>query len=110
MRSAGTGMLSVLTHLRQNFLGLAILTAAGVVLWSAGWEVIGILVTVVGGFGLFWGLVTAADTGGDVVTEAYGRSDNDALRLSNDEARLVTLIRDKNIDPSTIIARIQEAE
>jgi hypothetical protein len=111
MKSAGTRMLSVLTHLRQNYLGLAILTAAGVILWSAGWEVIGILVTVVGGFGLFWGLVAAAlDTGGDVVTEAYGRSDNDALRLSKDEARLVTLIRDKNIDPSTIIARIQEAE
>ena len=111
MKSAGTRMLSVLTHLRQNYLGLAILTAAGVILWSAGWEVIGILVTVVGGFGLFWGLVAAAlYTGGDVVTEAYGRSDNDALRLSKDEARLVTLIRDKNIDPSTIIARIQEAE
>jgi hypothetical protein len=110
MKSAGTGMLSVLTHLRQNFLGLAILTAAGVILWSAGWEVIGILVTVVGGFGLFWGLVTSADTGGDVVTEAYRWSDNDVLRLSKDEARLVTLIRDKNIDPSTIIARIQQAK
>jgi len=109
-KSAGTGMLSVLTHLRQNFLGLAILTAAGVILWSAGWEVIGIFVTVVGGFGLFGGLVAAADIGGGLVTEAYGRSDNDALRLSKDEARLVTLIRDKNIDPSTIIARIQEAE
>jgi hypothetical protein len=109
MKSAGTGMLSVLAHLRQNYLGLAILTAAGVILWSAGWEVIGILVTVVGGFGLFWGLVAAADTGG-VVTEAYGRSDYDALRLSKDEARLVTLMRDKNIDPSIIIARIQEAE
>ena len=110
MKSAGTRMLSVLTHLRQNFLGLAILTAAGVVLWRvAGWEVIGILVTVVGGFGLFWGLVAdAADTGVDV-TEAYGRSDNVTLRLSKDEARLVTLIRDKNIDPSTIIARIEEA-
>jgi hypothetical protein len=103
-------MLFVLTHLRQNFLGLAVVTAAGVILWSAGWELIGILVTVVGGFGLFWRLVTAADTGGDVVTEAYGRSDNDALRLSKDEARLVTLIRDKNIDPSTIITRIQEAK
>ena len=110
MKSAGTGLLFVLTHLRQNFLGLAILTAAGVVLWSAGWEVIGILVTVVGGFGLFWGLVTAADIGGDVVTESYRRSDNDALRLSKDEARLLTLIRDKNLDPSTIIARIQGAE
>jgi hypothetical protein len=52
----------------------------------------------------------AADTGGDVVTEAYRRSDNGALRLSKDEARLVTLIRDKDIDPSTIIAKIQEAE
>ena len=103
-------MLSVLTRLRKNVLGLAILTAVGVILWSAGWEVIGILVTVVGGFGLFWGFVAAADTGGEVVTEAYGRSDNGALRLSKDEARLVTLIRDKNIDPSTIIARIQEAE
>ena len=109
MKSAGTGMLSVLAHLRQNYLGLAILTAAGVILWSAGWEVIGILVTVVGGFGLFWGLVAAADTEG-VVTEAYGRSDYDALRLSKDEARLVTLMRDKNIDPSIIIATIQEAE
>src|SRR6516162_11058665 len=103
MKSAGTRMLSVLTHLRQNYLGLAILTAAGVVLWAAGWEVIGILVTVVGGFGLFWGLVTSADTGFDVVTDTYGQSDNDALRLSKDEAQLVTLIRDKNIDPSTII-------
>jgi hypothetical protein len=103
-------MLSFLTRVRQNYIGLAILTAAGVILWAAGWEVIGILVTVVGGFGLFWGLVTAADIGGDVVTEAYGWSDNDALQLSKDEARLVTLIRDKNIDPSTIIARIQKAE
>jgi hypothetical protein len=105
-------MLSVLSHLRQNFLGLAILTAAAVILWAAGWQVIGILVTVVGGFGLFLGLVAAAlDTGGDVVTEAYGRrSDNDLLRLSKDEARLVTLMRDKNIDPSAMIARIQEAE
>ena len=110
MKSAGTGMLSVLAHLRQNYLGLAILTAAGVVLWSAGWEVIGILATVVGGFGLFWGFVATADAGSDVVTEAYGRSDYDALRLSKDEARLVTLMRDKNIDPSIIIARIQEAE
>jgi len=101
---------AVLTHLRQNFIGLALLTAAGVILWSAGWEVIGILVTVVGGFGLFWGLVATADTGRDVVTEAYERSDNDALRLSKDETRLVTLLRDKNIDPSTLIARIQEAE
>jgi hypothetical protein len=110
MKRAGTGLLSVLTQLQQNFLGLAILTAAGVVLWSAGWEVIGALVTVVGGFGLFWRLVTSADTGFDVVTEAYGRPDNDTLQLSKDEAQLVTLIRDKNIDPSTIIARIQEAE
>jgi hypothetical protein len=110
MKGASTALLSVLTRLRQSFFGLAILTAAGVILWAAGWEVIGLLVTVVGGFGLFWGLVAAADTGGDVVTEAYGRSDNDALRLSKDEARLVTLIRDKNIDPSTIIARIQKAE
>ena len=110
MKSAGTRMLSVLTHLRQNYLGLAILTAAGVILWSAGWEVIGILVTVVGGIGFFLGVLAAADDGDDVVTKAYGRSDNDALRLSKDEARLVTLIRDKNIDPSTIIARIQEAE
>jgi hypothetical protein len=109
MKSAGT--LSVLTHLRQNFLGLAILTAAGAILWAAGWNVIGVLMTVIGGFGLFLSFVAAAlDTGGDVVTEAYGRSDNDALRLSKDEARLVTLIRDKNIDPSTVIARIQEAE
>jgi hypothetical protein len=103
-------MLSVLSHLRKNFLGLAILTAAGVVLWAAGWEVIGILVTVVGGFGLFCGLVTSADTGFDVVTDTYEQSDNDALRLSKDEARLITLIRDKNIDPSTIIARIKESK
>jgi hypothetical protein len=110
MKSAGAAMLSVLTHLRQSFFGLAILTAAGVILWAAGWEVIGLLVTVVAGFGLFWGFVAAADTGGDVVTEATGRSDHDAWRLSKDEARLVTLIREKNIDPSTIIARIQKAE
>src|SRR5262245_42050834 len=110
MKSAGTGLQSVLTHLRQNFIGLAIVTAAGVILWSAGWELIGVLVTLVGGFGLFWGLVTAADTGGDVVTEAYGRPDYEALQLSKDEARLVSLIRDKNIDPSIIIARIQEAD
>ena len=110
MNSAGARMVSVLTHLRQNFLGLAIVTTAGVILWFAGWEVIGMLLTVVGGFGLFWNLVSAADTGGDVVTEAYGLSNNDALRLSKDEARLITLIRDKNIDPSTIIARIQETE
>jgi hypothetical protein len=103
-------MPSALSYLRKNFLALAILTAAGVVLWAAGWEVIGILVTVVGGFGLFWGLVTSADTGFDVVTDTYEQSDNDALRLSKDEARLVTLIRDKNIDPSTIIARIQESK
>ena len=90
--------------LRQHFLGLTILTAAGVGLWAAGWEVIGILVTVVGGFGLFAGLVATA-----FVAESYEPSDNDVLRLSKDEARLVTLIRDKNIDPSTIIARIQEA-
>ena len=108
MKSAATAMLSLYTRLRQSFLGLTILTAAGVILWAAGWEVIGLLITVVGGFGLFWGLVAAADTGGDVVTEAYRRSDNDAVRLSKDEARLVALIRDKNIDPSTVIARIQE--
>ena len=107
MKSAGTAMLSVLDHLRQSFLGLALLTAAGVVLWSAGWEVIGILVTVVGGFGLFLGFVATADAEGDVVNEA---SDTDALRLSKDEARLVTLMRDKHIDPSTVIARIQKAE
>src|SRR5262249_12476852 len=110
MKSAGTGMLSALTRLRQHYIGLAILTAAGVILWSAGWEGIGVLVTVVAGFGLFWGLVTAGDTGGDVVTEAYGRPDYEALQLSRDEARLVTLIRDKKIDPSIVIARIQEAE
>jgi hypothetical protein len=92
--------------LRQNFLGLAVLTGAGLVFWAAGWEVIGILLTVVGGIGLFWGLVATA-----FITESSGPSDNDGLRLSKDEARLVTLIRDKNIDPSTIIARIsQEAE
>jgi hypothetical protein len=108
-KNAGAGVLSVLTRLQKNFLGLTIVTAAGIVLWFAGWEVIGILVTVAGGFGLFRGLVVAADTGGDVVTEAYGGSDNDALRLSKDEARLVTLIRDRNIDPSTIIARIHAA-
>jgi hypothetical protein len=90
--------------LQQNYLGVAILTSAGLVLWATGWEVIGILLTIVGGIGLFWGLVAAA-----LITESYGPSDNDGLRLSKDEARLVTLIRDKNIDPSTIIARIQEA-
>jgi hypothetical protein len=104
-------MRSVATLLRQHFLGLTILTAAAVLLWAAGWAVIGILLTVIGGFGLFMGLVAAAfDTGGDVVTGAYGRPESDALRLSRNEARLVTLIRDKNIDPSVIIARIQEAE
>jgi class 3 adenylate cyclase len=108
-KSAGAGMLSALARLQQNVLGLALVTAAGIVLWFAGWEVIGILLTVAGGFGLFRSLVTAADTGGDVVTEAYGPSDDDAWRLSKDEARLVTLIRDKNIDPSTIIARIHQA-
>jgi hypothetical protein len=91
--------------LQQNYLGVALLTGAGVVLWATGWEVIGILLTVVGMIGLFWGLVAAA-----FVTESYRPSDNDGLRLSKDEARLVTLIRDKNIDPSTIIARIQGAE
>jgi hypothetical protein len=91
--------------LQQNFLVLALLTGAGLVLWAAGWEVIGILLTVVGGIGLFWGLVAAA-----FVTESYGPLDNDGLRLSKDEARPVTLIRDKNIDPSTIIARIQDAK
>jgi Co/Zn/Cd efflux system component len=109
-KSAGAGMRSVLTHLQQSVLGLALVTAAGIVLWFAGWEVIGLLVTVAGGFGLFRSLVTAADAGGDVVTEAYGRSDSDAAwQLSKDEARLVTLIRDKKIDPSTIIARIHQA-
>jgi hypothetical protein len=95
--------------LRQNFLGLTILTGAGLVLWAAGaagWEVIGILLTVVGGIGLFGGLVATA-----FITDSYVPPDNDGLRLSKDEARLVTLIRDKNIDPSTIIARIsKEAE
>ena len=113
MTSTGSQMLSVLAHLRQNFLGLAILTAAAVILWAAGWEVIGILLTVIGGVGLFLGLIAAAfDTGGDVVTEAYayGASAKVAWRLSKDEARLVALIRDKNIDPSTVIARIQKAE
>jgi hypothetical protein len=109
MTSTGARMRSVATHLRQHFLGLTILTAAAVILWAAGWAVIGILLTVIGGFGLFMGLVAAAfDTGG--VIEAYGRPDSDALRLSRNEARLVTLIRDKKIDPSVIIARIQEAE
>jgi hypothetical protein len=103
-------MLSVLSHLRQNFLGLAILAAAGVILWASGWEVIGILITALAAFGLFLGFVAAADLEGNVVTKADGRSDNDALRLSNDEARLVTLIRSKNIDPSAIITRIQKAE
>ena len=110
MTSTGARMRSVATLLRQHFLGLTILTAAAVILWAAGWAVIGILLTVIGGFGLFMGLVAAAfDTEGDVATEAYGRP-SDALRLSRNEARLVTLIRDKNIDPSVIIARIQEAE
>ena len=110
MKSGGTWMPSVLTYLRQYYLGSILLAAAGVILWRNGWEVIGILVTVVGGIGFFLGVLAAADDGDDVVTKAYGRSDNDALRLSKDEARLVTLIRDKNIDPSTIIARIQESE
>ena len=110
MKNAGTAMLSVLTRLRQSFFALAIVTAVGVILWSAGWDVIGLLITVVGGFGLFWGLVAAAETDIDVGAEAHGRSDSDTLRLSKDEARLVTLIRDKKIDPSTIIARIQEAK
>jgi len=110
MKNARTAMLSVLTRLRQSFLALAIVTAVGVILWSAGWNVIGLLITVVGGFGLFWGLVAAAETGSDVVTEPHGRSDSDTLRLSKDEARLVTLIRDKKIDPSVIIARIQEGK
>jgi hypothetical protein len=111
MTSTGARMRSVATLLRQHFLGLTILTAAAVILWAAGWAVIGILLTVIGGFGLFMGLVAAAfDTGGDVVTDAYGGPDSVALRLSRNEARLVTLIRDKNIDPSVIIARIQEAE
>jgi len=111
MTSTGARMRSVATLLRQHFLGLTILTAAAVILWAAGWAVIGILLTVIGGFGLFMGLVAAAfDTGGDVVTGAYGRPDSDALRLSRNEARLVTLIRDKKIDPSVVIARIQEAE
>ena len=112
MTSTGARMRSVATLLRQHFLGLTILTAAAVILWAAGWAVIGILLTVIGGFGLFMGLVAAAfDTGGDVVTEAYAwGSAKVAWRLSKDEARLVALIRDKNIDPSVIIARIQEAE
>jgi len=110
LKSAGTAMLPILTPLRQNYFAMAILIAAGITFWSAGWEVIGILVAVVGGFGLFWDLVIAADTGPDVVTEVYERSDNDALRLSKDETRLVTLIRDKKIDPSIIIAKIQEIE
>jgi len=109
MKSAGTRMLSVLTHLQQNFLGLAILIAAGVVLMAAGWEVIGTLITVLGAVGLFGGLVAAADIGVDV-TEPYARSDSAALPLSKDEARLVTLIRDRNIDPSTIITRIQDGK
>jgi hypothetical protein len=110
LKRAGTEVLSVLIRLRQNFLGLVVVTAAGVILWAAGWVVIGLLVTVAGGIGLFSSLITAANTGSDVVTEAYGQSDNDALQLSKDEARLVTLIRDKKIAPSAIIARIQKAE
>src|SRR5262245_5030247 len=93
------------TLLRQNFVFLAILTAAGLILWHAGWDAIGILLTVVGGLGLFGGLVSTA-----FVTETYEQSDNVALLLSKDEARLVTIIRDKNIDPSTIIARLHEVE
>jgi hypothetical protein len=108
MKSAGTVMLSVLTNLRRSFLGLAILTTVGVVLWSAGWVVIGIVLAAVGGFGLFLGLVTVAKTGDDV-TEAVERLDYDPPQLSKDEARLVTLLRDRNIDPSTIIARIPNA-
>jgi hypothetical protein len=108
-KSAGTVTLSVLTHLRQNYLGLAILTTVGVVLWSIGWAVIGILLAAVGGIGLFLGLVTVAETG-DAATEAVERLNDDALPLSKDEARLITLIRDKNIDPSAIISKIQKAE
>ena len=109
-KSAGARILSVLSQLQQSLFGLAIVIAVGLVLWFAGWEVIGILITVAGGFALFRGLVTAASTGDDVVTEAYGQSDYDALRLSKDEARLVTLIRDKKLDPSAIIARIHEGK
>jgi|SRR5262245_48384859 len=92
----------IATLLRQNFLFLAILTAAGLILWHAGWDVIGILITVIGGLGLFGGLVSTA-----FVSETSARSENVAFVLSKDEARLVTLIRDKKIDPSTIIARIE---
>jgi hypothetical protein len=91
----------IATLLRQNFLFLAILTAAGLILWHAGWEVIGVLIALVGIFGLFGGLVSTA-----FVTETDGRPGNVAMLLSKDEERLVTLIRDKNIDPSTIIAKI----
>jgi len=104
----------VLAHLRQSYLALGILTAGGVVLWAAGWEMIGVLVTVVGGFGLFWGLIAAADapadTARDNVIKAGALSDNDALGLSEGEAELVTLIRDRNIDPSSIVAKIQESK
>ena len=75
---------------------------------------IGVLVTVVGGFGLFWGLIAAADapadTARDNVIKAGALSDNDALGLSEGEAELVTLIRDRNIDPSSIVAKIQESK
>ena len=91
----------IVTLLRQNFLFLAILTAAGLVLWHAGWEAIGVLITLVGIFGLFGGLVSTA-----FVTETDRRPSNVAMLLSKDEERLVTLIRDKNIDPSTIIAKL----
>ena len=109
LKSAGTWMISILTLLTKSFFVLTMLTIAGAILWATGREVIGILATVVGGVGLFLSFIGAADVE-DVVPEAYGRSDNAALRLSKDEARLVTLIRDKNIDPSTIISRIQKAE
>jgi hypothetical protein len=91
--------------LRKNYLVLGLLTAAGVVMWAAGWEVIGVLVTVVGGFGLFWGLIATADED-DIVIKAGG----DALRLSKDEAELVTLIRDKNIDPKIMAETLRSKE
>jgi hypothetical protein len=51
---------SALAHLQRNFLGLAIVTAAGVVAWAADHEVTGVLVTVLGGLGLFGSILGAS--------------------------------------------------
>src|SRR5262245_22018196 len=48
MARPGARMRSVSTPLRQHLPRLTILTAAAVILWAAGWAVIGILLTVIG--------------------------------------------------------------